>query len=507
MNKILFHDRIKIIPAKISCAKKRKINISAKYVIKDFLLGFLSASFLISLSDCKVIEEFTHMQALEISSFTPSSSRVNSSLLKGVEISFSEMMDKSRTEEAFTLENNSSAVAGQFSWNGKTLCFIPFSGFITSSSYTIEISTTAEDIYGNSLPEKFIFSFSTSAESDIPFFVSSDPEDRAEISDLDQIITIRFSEALLPESVYSSFSIFPDVQGHLNLEQENRNIVFTPLEKYSAGSEYTVSISDDLSDFSGNRLHTKKEIFFSTAEDEEAVITWFGNSREKEIKDITNITVNTGFDKNDKLKIIFDRVVPEIIQTKPFSIVPDIEYSADWNSSLTEAEISFEENLEYGEIYEITVNREIYRILINGSCSRPPVLNRIVYCEDKSSPVFEELKLNKGISFKTSENCFFDFYFTLSDTAVINDSDIFSCVSFKTVNGDLSVKPLRVENPQSGTVSPSPPPTDGEYVFRIECSIIDGTEVSPFRIEISSDFKDSLLNTVESGISMQVNSL
>ena len=42
------------------------------------------------LSGCKALEDFTHMKVLEISSFSPSSSRVNSNSLKSVKISFSE---------------------------------------------------------------------------------------------------------------------------------------------------------------------------------------------------------------------------------------------------------------------------------------------------------------------------------------------------------------------------------------------------------------------------------
>ena len=459
------------------------------------------------ISNCKALEEFAHMQSLEILSFSPSSSRVNCSLLKSVEITFSEEMDTSRTEEAFSLKNNSSAASGKFSWSGKNLSFIPFNGFIENSGYKIEISTKAEDIYGNSLPEKFAFSFSTALEADIPYFISSDPENGEEISDYSKKIKLEFSEPLLPCSVYSSFSIFPDVKGYISLENENRNIVFTPLEKYTSGTDYTVSITDELSDLSGNSLCSKKEIFFSTAEEGETLLTWFGNSRMEEFKDITFLHVNTFVEKNEKLYLIFDRMVTDKVKEAPFSIKPDIKYVSEWNPSLTEASISFNENLKYGEIYEITVNGKIYRLLINGPGSSPPVLNRIVYCEDSSAPVFEELKLNKGISFKTSENSFFDFYFTLADRAVINDSEIFTCISFKTLNGDLSVKPLRLENPQSGVLLPFPPPGTDEYVFRIECSIVDGTEVSPFRIEISSDFKDSLFNTVDEKISLQVTSL
>ncbi len=471
------------------------------------VVNMVLAGLVLLFSGCRAIEEFTHMEALEITSFSPSSSRVNISSLNSINISFSEEMDKSRTEESFSLKNNSLEVDGRFEWSGSTLKFIPLAGFKINSKFTVEVSTKAEDVYGNSLPEKFVFTFSTSAESDIPYFVSSVPVDRAEIADFDQVVTLEFSEALLPSSVFSSFSIFPDVKGYLELANGDRNIVFTPLEKYTAGSDYTVTVSDELTDLSGNRISSKKEIFFSVAEESQAHLTWFGNDSGTEYRDTTLAGVNTGLEKNEKLKLIFDAEVQEKVKEKPFTVKPDTDYTCDWNPLSTEAVITFQEKLEYNEIYEITIAEKTYRLLVNGASSRPPVLERIVYCDDSTAPVFELLALNKGISFKTSENAFFDFYFTLADTAQLNDSDIFSCISFRTVNGDLSVKPLRIKNPQSGLPSPSPAPGGGEYIFRIECSVTAGTEVSPFRIEISSDFKDSLSNRVEDKISMQVTSL
>ena len=473
--------------------------------LSNISLMMLSVIFI--LSGCKAIEEFTHMKRLEITSFSPSSSKVNSSTLASVKISFSEEMDKSRTEESFILKNNSSELNGRFSWASKTLSFTPFSGFKTNSNYTIEVSAAAEDIYGNSLPEKFVFAFSTSKESDIPYFISSVPADRDVISDLEQILNLEFSESLLPDSVYSSFSIFPDVKGHLALNNSNKNIVFTPLEKYTAGTDYTVSLSEDLSDTSGNRIASKKEIFFHAAEETDASIIWLGNDSGTEYRNTSYINVNTGLEKNEKLRIIFNAGVSDNVKEKPFSIKPDTAYSSEWNTALTEAVISFQENLEYNEIYEIIIDDKTFRLIINGASSRVPVLNRIIYCEDSTAPVFKLLKLNKGINFKTSEKAFFDFYFTLADTALINDLDIFSCISFKTVNGDLSVKPLRIQNPQTGNPAPLPAPEAGEYIFRIECSVTEGTAVSPFRIEINSDFRDSLDNKLKEKISMQITSL
>ena len=472
---------------------------------KSFLLLILLISSLFS--GCEAVEEFINMKALKIESFSPSSLRILPDALSSVKITFSENMNRSRTEDSFSLEKESSPVNGKFRWEGRTLSFIPFSGFLKNSNYKAEVSSGAEDIYGNSLPEKFVFSFSTAEESEIPFLVSSEPMDGELIQDPLQIITVTYSEALSQDTVFAAFSIFPAIKGHLSLDNGDRSIIFTPLENFTEGSDYNVSLSEDLSDISGNRTGSKTDIYFKIAEEEIASLIWLGNTEGTEYENTENVFLNEAVEKDVKIRMVYDKEVSCKIKNSLLRITPEAECTIDWNTVSEEAVITFENNLDYNEVYEITADDKIYRLLINGAGSKPPELIKIVFCNDSSAPVFEELSLNRGICFETSENAFFDFYFILAEGASVFSSEIFSCISFKTLNSDLSVKPLRVLNPQTGIPAPSPPPEEYEYVFRIECSVTEGTQVSPFRIEINSEFSDSLSNRLEEEEIVQVTAL
>jgi hypothetical protein len=481
--------------------RKIFIIISTSFILSVLILIGLT------LISCNAIEEFLNMEILEIKSYTPSSERINHDLLNQVSITFSEEMDRSRTEGSFSLKKNASPVNGKYSWNKNTILFSPFNGFSKNESYMIEVSTEAEDRYGNSLPEKFIFSFSTSDETELPFFISSNPEDKAVITDPLIPVTLIFSEPLSSDSVYSSISIRPQIKGHIALSDGSRIIVFTPLEKYEEGSDYTVTVTEDLRDLSGNHTAEKLEIYFTMQDTDKPNLIWLGDSSGAEYQDTENLMINLSIEKDIKIRLVYDREITEKIKKAPVKIYPETEYTASWNTEITEAAVSFKNNLEYNEIYEITADEKTYRLIVNGPSSKPPELNKITFCNDSSSPVFEEMILNKGINFLTSASAFFDFYFSLAEGASLYDSDIFTSIGFKTVNGDLSVKPLRIMNPASGLPAPSPSPSGDEYVIRIECAVTAGTVVSPFRIEISSGFKDTLSNKTSDDINMQVTSL
>ena len=461
---------------------------------------------LLTLTGCAEIDEFLNMKPLEIENFTPSEKRVSSTSVNSVKITFSEEMMKSRTENSFSLKKNSSPVHGAYSWEGKTLVFTPFKKIELNYIYQIELTTKAEDTYGNSLPEKFIFKFSTAQEDGRPSVLSSTPADRETITDPLHPVAITFTEAVESQSLYSAFSIFPDIDGYISLANRNTEVIFTPLEKYENGSDYTVSISDKLKDQSGNRIADNYELFFSMEKGVKPDIIWFGDSDNNEYSDTA--AVNQNIEKGVTIRFILDSEASEEMKSNPAAISPQAPYKSEWNTGFTECLIIFDNPLLYDEIHEIEIDDKLYRLHINGSSSKPPSLEKAVFCSNSSAPVFEELTLNKGINFQTSDETFFDFYFKLADSASLTDTVIFNSITFRTVNGDLSVNPLRVINPAaSASPAPSPSPLPDEYIVRIECSVTAGTQSSPFIIEIGTELEDTLSNTMTEDAVIQVNSL
>jgi hypothetical protein len=83
--------------------------------------------------------------------------QVNQSII----IEFSEPMDRSAAEAAFSISGN---VTGTFSWSGNNMTFTPSQSLGYVAYYTVSVNTAASDLNGNTLPNVFSFSFTTIPE-------------------------------------------------------------------------------------------------------------------------------------------------------------------------------------------------------------------------------------------------------------------------------------------------------------------------------------------------------
>ena len=79
---------------------------------------------------------------------------VNSTIL----ISFSEPMNRTSVEEAFTISNN---VTGTFQWSDNDMMFIPSTSYDHLTYYVVTLSTEAMDLQGNQLKDGLVISFTT----------------------------------------------------------------------------------------------------------------------------------------------------------------------------------------------------------------------------------------------------------------------------------------------------------------------------------------------------------
>ncbi|MFH2066828.1 MAG: Ig-like domain-containing protein [Pseudomonadota bacterium] len=71
---------------------------------------------------------------------------------------------------------------------------------------------------------------------------------------LDTVIRITFSEQMDTASVQSAFSIEPAVTGAMSWTEQDTILAFTPDTSLAAGTDYTVLISEEALDLSGNRM-------------------------------------------------------------------------------------------------------------------------------------------------------------------------------------------------------------------------------------------------------------
>ena len=80
-----------------------------------------------------------------------------------ITVTFDEAMNQSSTEAAFSINTT---VSGTFTWNGNTMSFDPDPDLNEETTYTVTISTQAEDLAGNALENPCTWEFTT--VTDVP---------------------------------------------------------------------------------------------------------------------------------------------------------------------------------------------------------------------------------------------------------------------------------------------------------------------------------------------------
>ncbi|MDD1770608.1 MAG: fibronectin type III domain-containing protein [Methanomassiliicoccales archaeon] len=100
----------------------------------------------------------------QVSQVSPANGATSVAVSGVIGVTFSEAMDKTSAQNAFTLESASS-VSGTFTWsNGdKALAFTPSAALTYDTQYTVTISTAAKDVAGHALQSAFQSGFTTEA--------------------------------------------------------------------------------------------------------------------------------------------------------------------------------------------------------------------------------------------------------------------------------------------------------------------------------------------------------
>ena len=130
------------------------------------------------------------MTAPLVDSVSPLDGAENVPLDTTINITFSEIMDHTSAESAFSI---SPSVNGNFSWNGTTMIFTPDSPLAFNTIYTVTINTGATDIAGNNLVSNYVWSFNT-GDTAPPEHSNEDPAIDGYTSDLTPIISVHVTD-------------------------------------------------------------------------------------------------------------------------------------------------------------------------------------------------------------------------------------------------------------------------------------------------------------------------
>lgn len=220
-------------------------------------------------------------------------------------VEFSKAMDKEKMEKAFSLSSPFyQTPKGKFRWEGnKKLYYDLESPLQYGGYYTLRISSSAEDSFGNKLSVDFIVNFYVGKNRISPKVLSIVPKNLNFHVEPDCNIEIEFSQPMKSKATEQAFSISPSVPGLFEWQDNFTKLVFNPLQDLKFLQTYTLKINKSATNSFGNPLL-------------EEVISYFKIGKDFIKPQVISVTTHNGsvvsdgvdvIEKTDKFLLTFDK--------------------------------------------------------------------------------------------------------------------------------------------------------------------------------------------------------
>jgi hypothetical protein len=467
------------------------------------------------LSGCSFVSKLLNMEAAEIISWSPNRECVTVEEVPYISVCFSNSMNRPLCEEAFSLSRDADRVRGNYSWREQDseLVFFPTVPVSKGCRYTLTVAATAEDIYGNSLAEPFMFGFVTGEELIPPEVLTHTPTDGAFGISPRESIRVVFSEPIDEASFYSGFSLFPSVSGGFLWFSKGQEVQFLPVEEYQIGRSYEVVLSQEITDRSGNRLAEDFHFSFQVQDVNEPSIVSVETVEGGQVLVPTNsgggIDPSLEIEKDENFLLTFSQTLSEEQKIDLINVDPHTTFTVIWNAENRSCILGFTESLLWNQVYRIEALGQIYTFVINGPNSIPITVTGISYCADLEAPPgvdkFVPLRFAGNHDFSDAVASDFDFHLHHAEGAQIDlgsflrSLDIIiapACISLIPI--DVRISPLAID--------PQPLPASDESVVRLLCTLIEDPAVSgTITFRLDTTLQDNLSNHLAEDYVLLVN--
>jgi hypothetical protein len=453
---------------------------------------------------CSFVAGLLRMDAVEIVAWSPNRERVVAEQVTSVTITFSSSMNRVLAEEAFSLSRGDNPLHGRFSWQegGTILVFVPEVPFTNGCRFTLEVTESAEDLYGNSLSEPFDFCFATAEELLPPEVVHHEPADGAQVSSARTPIRIVFSEPIDPSSFYPGFSLFPSVHGGFSWTAGGEEVEFAPLVDYRPGETYEVVLGREISDQSGNRLAEEIRFEFYVQDMLQPSIESVTTLGDGEL--LIPLQLGGGIDpsleieKDERFLFTFSQGPTEEQKHDLFTVEPFTPFAVIWDEENRFCELGFEENLCWNQVYSIELLGLTYSFVVNGQQSLPITVAALTYCPDLNAPSGDDkfvlLRFADNVDFGGAVAPAFDFHLEHAPGSQVDLGSFLQAFELTIVPACISVTLEDVElSPLA--IDPYLPPGSGRSVVRLHCSVLEDPAVTgTITFRLSTELRDTAEN-------------
>lgn len=415
-----------------------------------------------------------------------------------IEVRFSVPMDRETVERTLFFSDEEKSIGGACRWNdGRTLLFTP-DEIRSPSTYTLYIGASARSKMGIPLRSPYTRTFPTTADCTPPRVLecirtSADPlpgGDPLEFS-------LRFSEAIDRGSFYGAFSLFPEIDGIFEWEEEGSRLHFASADTVAGPVDFSIHLSRGCCDIAGNHLEEEFSVTLSAGEEDEIEVQSFEFLSSRESRSVIPDPLNaTSFDRDETIVMVFNRPAAFPLPESIFNIQPDPGTGVEPGTSPERIVISFDVAPVWQQEFCLTIAGRRYFLKCDGEYSEPVRLTGIAFCNhlEAEPPVFEALEPNSCIDMVSSSRACLQLTLSHSDHSSVSALDLMDALDIWCTNGSAYLQPISIETSESGT-------TAVFYHFSIERYSPAGL----LKILISDSLHDSLGNTPEHDIEVSCN--
>ena len=268
---------------------------------------------------------------------------------------FSEAMNPlTITAANFTLLDGTTPVDGTVSYVGVTATFTPIDILDQNTLYTAVITAEVSDLAGNKMAEEYVWSFTTGSvilDTISPTVISTIPDDGDIDVEIDTNVSAVFSEAINPLTINDE--TFTLQNGIVMIDGEitksGNTVTFNSTNDLEPGTEYTATITNNVTDLAGNAMKENYVWKFTTAS--EAVLPTIISSipLDKAENVVLDIDISAEFSKEmndltitdltflvtDDLLAPVDGAVAYDALTKTATFNPDSDLNSDTEYTVT----------------------------------------------------------------------------------------------------------------------------------------------------------------------------
>lgn len=205
-----------------------------------------------------------------ISSVTPSPGAINVATSPTISVTWSEGMDKSSAQNAFTMKDSSKkVVSGSVSWIGNIMIYTPSTALAANTTYTCDVGVNAEDLSGNLLQAEETWNFTTATGSSTfsaPTVIFTIPDNETIAIPIASTVSVGFSQTMNETSVQNAFTMTDasNIEVGGNVTWRENVMIFTPGANLDNDMVYTCAVGTGATDSVGNPMAAEHTWSFTT---------------------------------------------------------------------------------------------------------------------------------------------------------------------------------------------------------------------------------------------------